>query len=299
MGTYKKILLATDFSEQSRKAAAVAVRVARGEEAELHVLHVDVIALQNVERFDYPALADYVRSFDQVAMDAVGLDVGVSFRNSVTAIIRDTSEAAGILRYAAEKGIDLIVLGTHGRSPVAEAFMGSVAQRVVRESAISVLVVGPHQEVGAPAGGRHVILAPVDFAARSAAALAHAGNLAAERDAHLIALYAIDFSRLGHAASAAPAQAEEKAREELERFVARAKLPVEPELLIGIGHAEEVIFDVAHKRGARLIVMAPSSHGTLDRILLGSVTKGVVRGAPCPVLIHRQVAAPAKEQAAA
>jgi len=299
MVSYKKILLATDFSEQARKAAAVAVRVARGDEAQLHVLHVDVIAQPDVEGFDYPPLADHVRSFDQVAMDAVGRDFGAGYRDSVTAMIRDTSEAAGILRYAAQKGIDLIVLGTHGRGAIAEAFMGSVAQRVVRDSAISVLIVGPHQEVGAAAGGRHVILAPVDLTVRSTVALAHAGGLAAERDAHLIALYAIDFARAGHGAAKPQAQVEESAREELEHFVAKVKLPVEPELLVGIGHAEQVIFDVAHKRGAGLIVMAPSSHGPIDRILLGSVTKGVVRGAPCPLLIHREPGAQARERAAA
>jgi len=299
MGTYRKILLATDFSEQARKAAAVAVRVARGDEAQLHVLHVDVIAQHDLAGFDHPPLAEHVSSFDQVAMGAVGRDVDVSYRDSVTAIIRDTSEAGGILRYAAQKGIDLIVIGTHGRSPLAEAFMGSVAQRVVRDSAISVLVVGPHQQETAPAGGKHVMLAPVDFTARSALALAHAGGLAAERDAHLIALYAIDFARVAYGTLLPQAQAEEQAREELEHFVTKARLPVEAELLIGIGHAEQVIFDVAHKRGVSLIVMAPSSHGPIDRILLGSVTKGVVRGAPCPLLIHREPAIQAREQAVA
>ena len=60
-----------------------------------------------------------------------------------------------------------------------------------------------------------------------------------------------------------------------------------------------MIFDVARKRGARLIVIAPSSHGALDRIVFGSVTQRVVRGAPCPVLIHREPAESAKDRVAA
>ena len=286
---YKQILLATDFSEQARKAAAEAVRIARRYQAQLHVLHVDVIALQNTDGFDHPPLADYVRSFDQVAMDAVGLDVGVSYRNAVTAIIRDTSEAAGILRYAAEKDIDLIVLGTHGRSPLGEAFMGSVAQRVVRESAVSVLIVGPHQKSGgAPAGGKHVILAPVDLTARSGFAMAQAGALASERSAHLLVLHALDFSRVAHDESMSREQEQEEAHDRLDQFVARAGLPVDAEPVLGVGPAADVIFDIARKREAELIVIAPSGHGPIDRVLLGSVTKRVVRGASCPVLIHRE-----------
>jgi len=299
MVTYRKILLATDFSEQARRAAAEAVRLARRYEAQLHALHVDVIAQQNAEGFDYPPLADHVRSFDQVAMDAVGRDVGVGHRNTVTAVLRDTTEAGGILRYAAQKGIDLIVLGTHGRTALAEAFMGSVAQRVVRESPVSVLVVGPHQVAGPPGDGKHVILAPVDLGTLSAIALAQAGLLATERNAHLVALYAIDQARVGHAAEPVPSAAEEQARYELERFVAGAKVSPQPELLVGVGHADEVIFDIAHKRHASLIVIAPSSHGVIDRVLLGSVTKRVVRGAPCPVLVHKPASAPAQERAAA
>ncbi len=299
MATYRKILLATDFSEQARKAAAEAVRLARRCGAQLHALHVDVIAQQNIEGFDYPPLASHVGSFDQVALDAVGRDVGVSYRDTVTAIFRDTSEAGGILRYAAQKGIDLIVLGTHGRGAVAEAFMGSVAQRVVHESPVAVLVVGPYPFAGMPDGGKTVILAPVDFGAQSATTLAQAAVLAAERKGHLIALHVIDRVRVGHGAEAVPSPAEEEARYQLERFVAGARLSLEPELLIGVGHADEVVFDVAHKRRAALIVIAPSSHGAIDRMLMGSVTKRVVRAAPCPVLIHREPPAPARERFAA
>jgi nucleotide-binding universal stress UspA family protein len=299
MPTYKKILLATDFSEHARKAAAEAVRLARRYGAQLHALHVDVIAQQNIEGFDTPPLASHVGSFDQVALDAVGRDVGVSYRNTVTAIFRDTSEVGGILRYAAQKGIDLIILGTHGRGAVAEALMGSVAQRVVRESSVSVLVVGPYPFAGMPEGGKPVILAPVDLGAQSAIALAHAGLLATERDAHLVALHAIDRARVGHAAELVPSAAEEQARYELERFAAITGVSPEPELLIGVGHADEVICDIARKRHASLLVLAPSSHGAIDRVLLGSVTQRVVRGAPCPVLIHRPTTTPAQERAAA
>jgi nucleotide-binding universal stress UspA family protein len=299
MSTYQRILLPTDFSETSRKALAEAVRVARRHHAQLHVLHVDVLSQQTMAGFDYPPLADYIRSIDQVALDAVGRDFGAGYCDTVPAILRDTSEAAGILRYAADKQIDLVVMGTHGRGALAEALIGSVTQRVVQEAPVPVLVVGPRRLPGAAFGGRPVVLAPVDLTAACAASLAQAGALAAERDAHLVVLHAIDPAGMEISDAHRRDQVEQEARERLERFVLGARLPVEAEVLVGRGYADEVIFDIAAKRTAGLIVIAPSSHGRVERLLLGSVTRRVVRGAPVPVLVHRQPVVRTEARAAA
>ena len=58
--------------------------------------------------------------------------------------ITDGPPADEILRYAEEKGIDLIVMSTHGRSGVSRWFFGSVADRIVRQSLTPVLLVAPH-----------------------------------------------------------------------------------------------------------------------------------------------------------
>ena len=290
MARYERILLATDLSEQANKALAEAVSLARRDHAELHVLHVDVVHQPDIEGFDHAALAAHVHNLGETALSAVGRDVGVSYKDAVTAVIRDTTAAGGILRYAADKQVDLIVVGTHGRGTVAEWVLGSVAQQVVREAPIPVMIVGAHRSAKPlPRGGKPVILAPVDLSPRCAAALAQAGALAAARHAHLVALHAIDFARLPRATP--PSRVEDETRERLEAFVERAALPVEAECLLGLGAAADVIFEVAAKRGARLIVLAPSSHGVIGRMLLGSVTQRVVRGAPCPVLVHRGPAA--------
>jgi nucleotide-binding universal stress UspA family protein len=49
--------------------------------------------------------------------------------------------ASEMVRYAHEQSIDLIVVGTHGRGPVRRAFLGSVADRVLREAPCPVLIV--------------------------------------------------------------------------------------------------------------------------------------------------------------
>lgn len=298
MGNYRRILVATDFSEQAGKALTEAVRLARKDAAELHFLYVDVIAQQNIEGFDYPPLPDYIRKVDQAAMEALGRNA--DYHPTALKIVRDTSETGGILRYAAETGIDLIVLGTHGRSALSEFFLGSVAQTVVRKSPVSVLIVGPGVGEGAPrrSGPAFNILAPVDFSARSRNALIHAGALAAERKARLTVLHVVDFDRVAHPEYLEPGEREIRMREQLAKFVAAANLPVAAETRVTIGPGGDEILRMAVKHEADLIVMAASGHGGLERLVLGSVCKAVVRGAPCSVLVHHDSVVLPRSQAA-
>lgn len=296
MGTYRKILLATDFSDQARKAAAEAVRLARRHHAQLHVLYVEVVALRGVGTFADPPIPDYIHSMNQLVP---GADLDLNYKDTVLKVVRDRSEAAGILRYAAEQAVDLIVVGTHGRSTVSEMILGSVAQAVVREAAVSVLVVGSHAAAGTPATGAGCILAPVDFSARSASALVEAGRLATQRDARLIALHVVDFARVRHPEEVNLGERERRARAELQEFASAAALATGAETLVTAGPAAEEIVRIAAKFGAGLIVMAPSSHSGLERLLLGSVCRPVVRTAPCPVLVHRAAAGTSEHKAAA
>lgn len=294
MVKYAKILLATDFSEHARKALTEAVRLARRHDAELHVLYVQVVALQGVGEFNDVEMPDYIRNLHQVSMGA-GQDLDLNYRKSVARVVRDTSEAAGIVRYAREQGIDLIVVGTHGRGPVSEFVLGSVAQAVARQAPVSVLVVGPN------AGSLHTrcILAPVDFSPRSREALVQAGRLAQANAARLLVLNVVDFARVAHPEELEIGEREQRAREELERFTAAAALPVMPEKIVAVGPGPEVILRLATRYGAGLVVMAESSHTALERLVLGSVCKNVIRSAPCPVLVHRETEGLAQQRAAA
>ena len=294
MVKYKKILLATDYSDQAKKALVEAVRLARRDDAELHVLYVEVIALQGVGLYVDPQLPGYVRDMRQVSMGA-GQDVALNYAKSFPRVVRDRSEAAGILRYAAAHEIDLIVLGTHGRGMVPELIMGSVAQTVVRESPVSVLVVGPH------AGPLHTrcVLAPVDFSAKSAASLSQAGRLAAAHEARLVVLNVVDFNRVQHPEELEIGEREERARPQLARFIAEAALPVKVDTRVAVGPAADTIIRIAAEQEAGLIAMGASGHNAFQRLMLGSVCRAVVRGAPCPVLIHREAGTAAQARVAA
>ena len=293
MVKYERILLATDFSEQAKKALTEAVRLARKHDAELHVLYVDVVALQGMGTFNDPPIPDYIRGMNQVGMGA-DQNLDLNYRKSFTRIVRDNSEAAGILRYAREHDVDLIVVGTHGRGALPELLLGSVAQAVVRQAAVSVLVVGP------AAGALHTrcVLAPVDFSARSRDAMIQADRLASEGSAKLLVLNVVDFARVAHPEEMEIGEREKRAREDLERFTASAALKVPVETLVTVGPGPEEILRIAAKHDAGLIVMAESGHTGLERLMLGSVCKAVIRSAPCPVLVHRETAAKTQRAAA-
>lgn len=293
MTTYGKILLATDGSEQGGRAAAEAVRLARLHHAQLHVVHVEVIGRQGMDTFTDPVIPDYVRTLGQLIP---GAELELNHKDTVVRVVRDRSEVAGILRYAADQAVDLIVVGTHGRSAISEMLLGSVAQAVVREAPVPVLVVGAR--AAARPEGPGAVLAPVDFSPGSAAALARAAELATQRDARLIALHVVDFSRLPHPEDLDIGERERRTRAELQSLAASAGLPGSAETLVTVGPAAEEIVRIAAKFNASLIVMAASSLTALERLMLGSVYKPVIRHAPCPVLVHRPTERPAQKAAA-
>jgi universal stress protein A len=128
------ILIATDFSDSAEAALVVAVQYARDLHAGLHVFHVFSASEAEVTRL----LAD--------AAARAGSDVPVT-----------VSEAGGdpaeeILRYAMRHPIDLIVVGTHGRTGVSRLLLGSVAERVMRGARCPVLVVPAGLATPAPSG---------------------------------------------------------------------------------------------------------------------------------------------------
>lgn len=133
----KHILVAVDFDETSDVALIYARSLASNFGAQLHMIHV----MQNL----------FLRP---MANDPSAIEEGIGRRlaDRLTAEERQTLRAVPVLRksdapaeeivkYATEEQIDLLVIGTHGRSGVAHMLMGSVAEKVVRTAPCPVLIV--------------------------------------------------------------------------------------------------------------------------------------------------------------
>jgi nucleotide-binding universal stress UspA family protein len=123
----REILAATDFSTQSSQAFEAALSLADHFGARLHIFHVAADASgQEIAKAKLEALtAELIEGVEAVRSVPVG------------------QAAAEIVKYAQREKIDLIVLGTHGRSGLARVFMGSVAEAVVRTAPCQVLTIGP------------------------------------------------------------------------------------------------------------------------------------------------------------
>lgn len=141
-----RILVPTDFGPASAIALSYGIDLARTFNATLHVLHavVDVVPVSPVTALYGPEHAGVLVSMDEDARTRLRALVASRTDappDTVQAVVRSMSPANAVLEYAAEHGIDFIVMGTHGRSMVAHLLLGSVTETVVRSAACPVLTV--------------------------------------------------------------------------------------------------------------------------------------------------------------
>ncbi len=140
----KKILLATDLGGNSERATEYARLFVSQFNAELHVLHVLEDVPTNTPVFGGGiALNTYIHESASVAEQKIHTLFEPSWRigKQLFAATADGEPATEVLRYTTEHGIDLIVLGTHGRSGLSQILLGSVAAKVTHQAKCPVVVV--------------------------------------------------------------------------------------------------------------------------------------------------------------
>jgi nucleotide-binding universal stress UspA family protein len=136
----KRILVPTDFSPTSAAALSYGIALARAFDAKLLLLHVP-------EHPGVAAEAEYPIGIYETMKNAANQRLGeLLTRDQTLELDHEFAMRIGdapdeIVRFAAERDIDLIVMGTHGREGVARVLMGSVAETVVRRANCPVLTV--------------------------------------------------------------------------------------------------------------------------------------------------------------
>ena len=143
---FKHILLATDGSSASLHAAGLAVGLARTHGAKLTALYVsDPYPYMGVGEVNpmgfqaYMAAAQQMASQAHAQVEALCTQGGAPVALQVR-LVEEVAAASGIVQTAKAEGADLVVMGSHGRSGLARLMLGSVANKVVAESTIPVLV---------------------------------------------------------------------------------------------------------------------------------------------------------------
>jgi nucleotide-binding universal stress UspA family protein len=140
-GKFSKILVAIDDSEPSMDAADYAISLSQEYNAEvyaLHVIHSDVDLFGPHETSEYMTSMRYKgeKYLDKVRLKANEKDIQIK-----TEIISSINMAGGIVDYAESNNIDLIVIGTRGKSGFKKLLLGSVASSVVAYAHCPVMVV--------------------------------------------------------------------------------------------------------------------------------------------------------------
>lgn len=177
----------------------------------------------------------------------------------------------GILRAAEDTGADLITMGTHGRSGVNRWMLGSVAERVLRESKIPVLTVRGGSAGDSPVSIRH-ILCPVNNSNIARLSLQFATRLAVCLDARVTVL---------HVKERDPRDA---IGDLCEWVAAQDRPPCPIHEVTREGEAAQEIVRFAAEGGCDLLVLGVHHRLFFDSTVIGTTTVRTVRHAPCPVL---------------
>jgi nucleotide-binding universal stress UspA family protein len=281
----KNILFATDFSTAAHAAVPFAIQIARRYGAKVYGIHVNrfddyTSATPNAWAAMAEAREREIKEQTQLLeKELKGIEHEV--------VIGEGNVWEAVSNLIQQKQIDLIVIGTRGRTGFEKVFLGSVAEGILRQAPCPVLTVGPHVTLQPEkAAEMREILYATDLATDFPAAAPYAISLAQENQAHLALLYVIENPKTGELVQ--PTQvAEAKVRKLRELVPQEADLWCVPKYFVEQGIPAEKILEAADKQRADLIVLgAQRARGLATHLNAGTVHK-VVSQAKCPVLTVR------------
>lgn len=283
--TLKNILFATDFSQAADAAAPIAIQIARRFGAKVYGVHVN--------RFDdYTAAAPNAWAAMAEAAEKETKEDAGRLNQQLQGIEHEVVIGEGniwevLSNLIRNKEIDLVVVGSRGRTGFEKTLLGSVAEQILRQSPCPVLTVGPHVN---PWSDEYVkmreIVYATDLGTDTPVAAPYAISLAQENQAHLVLLHVMKDQKAGDLLEK-PKAVDIMQRKLRQLVTEQAGLWCEPTYIVEEGPAAEKILDVSNRRHTDLIVLgARPAKGLSTHMNIGTVHK-VVSQAKCPVLTVR------------
>jgi nucleotide-binding universal stress UspA family protein len=297
---FRTILVPLDGSPFAEQALPWALSLARRAEARLDLVrvHVHGVLKDPIPRgvpFD-SALDAEGKQQEQLYLDGTSKWLAAVTSVSVTSTVVPGLPADGILEGIHFRQADLVVMTTHGRGPLGRAFVGSVADEVLRRAPVPVLLIRPHEPalgfIPEPAAAK--VMVRLDGSALAEQALEPALELARLAEGGCTLLRVVEIhSSLPDSPPGSPGRPgevhAEEARAYLEHIAGRLRHRgevVQTRVVVGRGTAETIL-EQARGLGTELIAQGTHGRGGVRRLLLGSVADKVVRGAAIPVLVYR------------
>jgi nucleotide-binding universal stress UspA family protein len=288
----QRIVVPLDGSELAERALPYAARLARAVEGRLVLVRVTVFEQEgeaelSAERRDELYLAKMAQTLREAGQQ---VDTAAEY------VLHSVEVAGSLCSVARSREADLIVMSTHGRGGLGRWLYGSVADAVLRESEIPVLLVSPSSERAWPEDRPFRILVPLDGSPLSEQVLGPVTTFADAVRAELLLLQIRTFRVYPAYPEAAvylpdPELELAEAKNYLESVAERLRVPGRVvETYAELWYAPSMIAAVARERDMDLIAMATHGRGGLARFALGSVATGVLQQATVPTLLVRSSA---------
>lgn len=287
MNTLTSIVSAVDFSEHARFAAERAALIAKEQTATLKLLHVisgssldDLRHLFLASAHIEESVIEEGRTSLREAAIALSKKTGVPVQEEVA-----TGQVIAKIQAAAEAA-DLLVLGARGTSTLRDLVLGTTAERLLRVSRCPALVVKR-----APERAYEQVVVPVDFSTYSAPALTMAGRVAPHARISLVHAFRVPFEarlRIAGATDDAIQRYCDEERKDAVKRIDRLITDCLPQAqrtacIVERGDPSPVI--LAQAQAADLIVIGKQGRSQAEQLLLGSVTRHVLAGSTCDVLV--------------
>jgi nucleotide-binding universal stress UspA family protein len=304
---FHNLLVPLDGSAFAEQALPFAFSIARRANARLdlvraHMLYESEDLASRRTRFDPAEDAEFRQQekhyLEEVARRRLAED---SF--DLSCVVVDGFAPDAILERAQTTAAELIVMTTHGRGPMSRAFLGSVADEVVRRSHVPVLLIRP-QEALANLHERPSVsnmLIPLDGSPASEQIIGPAARLGSAFDVSYTLLHVVQpddlparktqFERAAGLSRTWQEHDAEDSASYLEQVAARMRGPateVRTHVVIR-RHVASAILEEAQNNSCDLIAMAMHGRRGIGRLLIGSVSDKVLRAATVPLLLYREL----------
>jgi nucleotide-binding universal stress UspA family protein len=300
---FNRVLVPVDRSPFAEKAIPFAIAIARRSGARIHFVLVhegywpDAVT-QSAIGIEAGFDSVIVRE-EQEYVEALARAAGADHDVCASATVLEGPVAATLARYTRDANIDLVVMSTHGHGGIKRAWLGSVADRLVRRLRVPVLLVRPVDslEPAHPPDDFHNVLIALDGSEVAEHALATATELPFAPGARCTLLRVAPVS-LTTGSSFLPDTARDNNQLIEERTrVAGQYLETVLEMagaywetvnrhVVAASRIADAILDEADSTRADLVVVGTRGRTHLGRAVIGSVADKVIRGAAIPVLVY-------------
>ena len=299
---FKNIICLTDLSEFSNQTVAYGIALAKEFDARLflcHVVDIPSMALYAEAQLDPIEQQNQIIGHAENTLGDLAEGAEVDWQPLIT-VGPTVSE---INRLVEERGIDLAISASHGRSGLKRLVLGSVTEELVRTLKCPILVIrGPEQtsEEPVPVEFRlKKIVVGCDFSDDSTLAFRYGLSLAQEFEAELHLVHVLEptayrnlFKTVNDAEKGYRNELKELLTRKLENMMPEdAQAWCSPVNALLEGRADEKLVEYASENQIDMIVLGVRGHGLVETLFVGSTTDRVARQAPCPVLAVRPVAA--------